>query len=634
MLLQLIDVSFAYAGDAVLSHASLQVNPGQRIGLVGPNGAGKSTVLRLLAGALQPDAGHVARAKHKTLSYLHQSQEFHHQGTLWDVLLQPFADVLALHDKLTDWETRLQQQTFSEQDLLHYGQLQEQYQRLGGYGVEAQVKKLATQLGFGLQDWLRPVSGFSGGERGRVELTKALLAQPDVLLLDEPTNHLDVQTIEFLESQLAIWDEARAFVVVSHDRYFLQAVCNEIVEVEHGALVSYPCRYEAYVPRRQQRLEQQQEAYERQQAEIARTEDFIRRNLAGQNTKQAQSRRTMLEKRERLSAVQDAYVSAGNVKWKLQAGAHLGGKEILQIQNVSVGYANEPDLVAAFSATIYRGDRIGFVGPNGAGKSTLVKALLGQHPVRTGQVKMGYEVRVGYFDQTGSSLDPEHTLFEEIQAEQGTWNEETIRTYLGKFHFSGDDVFRKIKTLSGGQRSRVALAKLMLVPCNVLVFDEPTNHLDIPTCEALEQALIQYAGTVLLISHDRYFLDKVTTKIWALDPKTATIQETLGNYSDWKRKQQPIEKSKIAENDTKNNRMQQREQEKTRQRLQKKLQQIEKSVVAKENEIRTLQAEILQHQQAPWQHLQDLTQKEQAAQTMLQTLLQEWELVSTELDAL
>ena len=542
MLAQLADVYFGYPGTEIFEGASFQINPGQRIGLVGPNGAGKSTLLRLLGGELQPDRGQVVRARGRRLTYMHQSQEFHGQGTLWETLLLPFADLLALRQELAELEQRIaadaEPDAFGDAKALlrRYGDLEHEYSHREGYTLEVRARALAHDLGFVDADLERPVSTLSGGERGRVELAKVLLDTPDLLLLDEPTNHLDVEAVEHLEQRLQQWDSTRAFLVISHDRYFLEAVCNEIVDVEEGELVRYPGSYQKYLVARKERHAMLLATYSRQQEEIARTEDFIRRNIAGQNTKQAKSRRKMLDKIERLDRHRDTWDEAGRIGLRFTSADHRGGKEVLRLDRVEMGYGDSAALVRELDLTLYRGERIGIIGPNGAGKTTLLKALIGRLQPRRGLITLGHEVRIGYFDQKLEDLRDDHSLIDEIRSVRGDWNEDTARGYLGRFRFSGDDGFRKVKGLSGGERNRLTLAKLMLRPYNLLAMDEPTNHLDIPARETLEEALCEFDGTVILVSHDRFFLDRVVTKILHLNPQTGLIDVHIGNYSDWRQR--------------------------------------------------------------------------------------------------
>ncbi len=672
MLAQLADVHFGYPGTELFESLSFQVNPGQRIGLVGPNGAGKSTLLRLLAGDLAPDRGQVVRARGKDVAYLHQSQEFHGQGTLWDTLLLPFAHLLKLREEIASLHDQIAALSHDEADsergqalLRRYGDLEHEYAHHDGYTLEVRAKALSHELGFADSDLHRPVATLSGGERGRVELAKVLLALPDLLLLDEPTNHLDVDAVEHLEERLMGWDATRAFVIVSHDRYFLQAVCNEIVDVEDGDVVRYPGSYEKYLVARQQRHEQLNAAWQRQQDEIARTEDFIRRNLAGQKTNQAKSRRKMLDKVDRLARHRDAWAEAGEIGLRFAVSDHRGAKEAIRTEHLQLGFGSDPPLLRDFSTTLYRGERVGIIGPNGAGKTTLLKALIGRGPLRSGQVFVGPEVRIGYFDQKLSDLADEHSLIDEIRSIRGDWNEDKTRSYLGRFRFTGEDGFKKVRGLSGGERNRLQLAKLMLRPVNLLVMDEPTNHLDIPARETLEEALCAFDGTLLVVSHDRYFLDRVVTKLLHIDPQTASIDIHIGNYSDWKRRladdkravaeaaeaaraaqakaaqakaqQKPAAVKPVVPDDAsdKTKRMAEYEAKKDRERQRdrkvRRLGQVEVEIATLEARLKELRERLSAEHGGDWQQLHKLVDEEHTADRKLQALLGEWEQLSSEL---
>jgi ATP-binding cassette, subfamily F, member 3 len=527
-LAQFADVHFGYPGTEILVGASLLIKPGDRLALVGPNGTGKSTALRLLSGELSPDAGDVRVLGRQTVSYLKQSQEFSGHGRLLDALLEPFADLQKLHDEMVALEPRLA--AADPSDLARYGELQERYQLGGGYEIESRVKRLTADVGFSEGDLERNVETLSGGERGRLELAKVLVQRPDLLLLDEPTNHLDLAAIERLEAFLA--EYSGAFVLVSHDRAFIRATCKELVELEDGKFVRYPFGYDKYVVEREARLERARAEYERQKEHVDKTEDFIRRNLAGQKTKQAQSRRKMLEKLERLERPDDQWEHAGQVALDFGTGGDLGSKETIRAPRITVGYPGTSPILKDVNANIYRGEKIGIVGPNGAGKSTLLKTLIGRLPPLEGDVQVGTGVRIGYFDQKLSDLDDSLTLIDEVRAVRADLSPDVIRNYLARFRFFGDDPFKLVRGLSGGERSRLAMAKIMLFPRNVLVLDEPTNHLDIPARETLEESLQRYQGTLIVISHDRYFLDRVTTRLLVIDG--SSVESHLGNYSDWR----------------------------------------------------------------------------------------------------
>jgi ATP-binding cassette, subfamily F, member 3 len=636
VLVQLADVDFGYPGTELFTGITWQVNPGDRIGLVGPNGCGKSTLLRLVDGRLSPDRGQVARARGVSVAYLQQSQEFQGRGRIFDALLKPFAKLIAVHDELLEIE-RMLERDHDEKLLERYGTLQERYTREGGYTVESRIKALAHDLGFSDADLDRSVDTLSGGERGRLELAKTLLEEPDLLLLDEPTNHLDVEATEHLEERLREWP--KAFVLVSHDRYFLRAVCREIVEVEDGEAVVFKGGYDRYLVEREERHQRMQAAFERQRDEIAETEDFIRRNIAGQKTKQAQGRRKMLAKVERLNAVRDEFRAAGQIGLRFSVGDHPGGKDAVRARSLDVGYADSEALVRNLELTIYRGDRIGFVGPNGSGKSTLLKTLLGKIAPRAGSIELGHEVRVGYFDQKLSDLDEERSLIDEIRQVRGDFNEDVARNFLARFRFFGDDPFRLVKGLSGGERNRLALAKMMLRPRNMLVLDEPTNHLDIPAREVLENALASYEGTLLVVSHDRYFLDRVANKILHLDGHGGWDLHP-GNYTDWKTRVAQEKKAPPppkAEPKKESKQQHEREQKKAEDRqLEKKkrrLAELEDKIAKEEQEIARLSEALAADHAGDWQKLHGMVDEKTQHEARLKSFLGEWEKLGAELEA-
>ena len=666
MLAQLADVSFGYPGLELFEGLSFQLNPGQRIGLVGPNGAGKSTLMRLLALELAPDAGQVVRARGKRFAYMHQSQEFSGAGTLWQTLLLPFAGLLAMRDELGRLQAEIAATDPAEQAALlrRYGELEHEYAHREGYTLEVRARALAHDLGFTDADLERSVSSLSGGERGRVELAKVLLDEPDLLLLDEPTNHLDVEAVEHLEERLRAWPETRAFIVISHDRYFLAAVCNEIVDVEDGELIRYPGSYQKYLVSRAERHARLLAEYERQQAEIARTEDFIRKNIAGQKTKQAQSRRKMLEKLVRVERHRDTWSAAGDIGLRFTVAAHRGGKEVVRAEGVELGYGEGPVLCRDLDLTLYRGERIGIVGPNGAGKTTLLKAIIGRVLPRRGFITLGHEVRIGYFDQKLEDLAEENSLIDEIRSVRGDWNQDVVRAYLGRFRFCGDDAFKRVKGLSGGERNRLQMAKLMLRPYNLLAMDEPTNHLDIAARETLEEALADFDGTLVVVSHDRYFLDRVVTKILHLDPRTQRIDGHVGNYSDFRKRVLPVEERALspaslettagaatparlprdsaggqilAQEDDKQQRIAaqkaRKERERERERKTRRLGQVEQEIERCESELKGLRELLSAEHGGDWQRLNQLVSEESATDSRLRTLLAEWEQLGSELGA-
>jgi ATP-binding cassette subfamily F protein 3 len=658
---QFADASFAYPGNEILIGASLLIRPGDRLALVGPNGTGKSTALRLLAGDLRADSGDVRRLGRASVAYLRQSQELAGDGTVRAALMEPFADLEKLAAELAAIEARLAEgDPDGPAHLARYGELQERYQHEGGYDLEARVTRLTADVGFRQSDLSRPVGTLSGGERGRLELAKVLVQKPDLLLLDEPTNHLDLAAIERLEAFLA--EYAGAFVLVSHDRAFIRAVCREIVELDGGKLVRYPFGYDKYVVERDARLERSRAEFERQRDHVDKTEDFIRRNLAGQKTKQAQSRRKMLDKLERLERPDDQWQHAGKIGLSFQTGGELGSKETIRAPGLTVGYA-QPDgppvtILRDVTVNIYRGDRVGIIGPNGAGKSTLLRTLIGELPPLGGRVEIGSGVRIGYFDQKLGALDETLTLLDEIRGVRADLSPEAVRQYLAKFRFFGDDPFRTVRGLSGGERSRLAMAKIMLFPRNVLVLDEPTNHLDIPARETLEEALRDYDGTLIVVSHDRYFLDRICTRLLVIEG--TSVEAHLGNYSDWRRRKpaaaaeaervpaapgRAVKVSRTpprtAENPSRPaatparmpsassaGRDADKGRERARRQLARRVETLEADVSKIEAELATVRAGLTSDHAGDWQKLHTLADRERELDALLARRLAEWESAS------
>jgi ATP-binding cassette subfamily F protein 3 len=531
MLFRLNDIYKSYATQDVLRGASLQVNPGEHVGLVGRNGAGKTTIFRLLNGEETPDRGDLVRARGVRLGLLSQHVNFEAGSTVHEAALAAFGHLQQIEHEMHELEHRMAEPGDDlDQILERYSDLQHAFEREGGFEYGAKAEAILQGLGFDRDTWSLETEKLSGGQANRLGLVRLLLAEPDVLLLDEPTNHLDVGAVEWLEDFLSTY--ATAFVIVSHDRYFLDRACRRIIELENGKAASYTGNYSAFLVEREERREAQQRAYENQRQLIEKTEEFIRRNLAGQKTKQAKSRRTMLAKLERVEAVR-ADRSSGD--FRLQA-IERTGNHVLTVNETTIGY---PDLVLArdVSFILRRGECLGIIGPNGSGKTTFLKTILGKVEPLTGEVRWGTKVQIGYYAQQLDDLDNRNEIIMELRRvalPSATAGE--LRSFLGKFHFTGDDVYKKVGDLSGGEKGRLALAKLIYSRVNVLVLDEPTNHLDIPSREALEEALDAYEGTIITISHDRYFLDRVATQILALDG-SGNVEHYDGDYTqyhDWK----------------------------------------------------------------------------------------------------
>ena len=525
MLFKLEEVYKSYGAAEVLCGVSFQINPREHVGLVGRNGSGKTTVFRLITRQEETDRGEVVLLKGLRIGLLEQQPTFQGDLTVRDEALTVFTAIRAMEAEMTRLEHEMSAATGEALDeVMHsYSDLRHAYEFAGGFTYHARAEAVLAGLGFSDSDFDRPAEQLSGGQKARLALAKLLLSEPDVLLLDEPTNHLDVNAVEWLEDFLS--EYKAAFVIISHDRFLLDRTANKIIEMEGGRATVYPGNYSAYTKQREERRLVQAREYEEQQELIARTEDFIRRNIAGQKTKQAKSRRKMLERIERVEAVRDQRVGDFRL-----SGVARAGDNVLSVGDLSIGYGTDA-LASGVSLLLRRSERLGIIGPNGSGKTTFLKTLLGELQPLDGGLTWGANVNIEYFDQELSSLDLTSTVIEEIGAVAPRATPGELRSYLAKFLFTGDDILKPVMALSGGEQSRLALAKLIYSRANVLVMDEPTNHLDIPSREALERALAEYPGTIITVSHDRYFLDKLSTEILHFEGGSATYH--TGSYSDF-----------------------------------------------------------------------------------------------------
>ena len=526
-LISACNLAKSFGVEDIFSNLTLGVPKHARIGLVGPNGVGKTTLLRILIGEETASDGTVQHAKNLRIGYLPQEATLESGRTLWD-------ECLAVFDELLDWQAQLRsmdvQMGASHADaefLEKYNRLRERFEQAGGYTFENEIERTLSGLGFERNEYHKPLGILSGGQRTRAYLARLLLSNPDLLLLDEPTNHLDIQAMEWLEGYLKNWDGT--VLLVSHDRYFLDRTVSVIWEMT-PALEIYHGNYSAYLKQREERYERQLKEYEAQQEFIAKEEDYIRRNIAGQNTRQAQGRRRRLER-----LLSDARLAppqkSRRIHIKLNAAARSGDL-VLRTYDLKVGYhddkkvlINVPDLV------LQRGECVAIMGPNGAGKTTFLKTLLDKIQPLGGRVDLGGSVQVGYFAQAHEGLHNDWTLIQEIQHTAPNMMEPEVRKYLATFLFTGDDAFKEVSVLSGGERGRLAIACLALQGANLLLLDEPTNHLDLPSQEILQRVLAEFGGTVLLVSHDRYLVDAVATQIWQVEPEKTGMLVFKGNYS-------------------------------------------------------------------------------------------------------
>jgi ATP-binding cassette subfamily F protein 3 len=534
------DLAKSYGADLIFSGASFRIERDDRIGLVGPNGAGKSTLLLLLAGQLTPDGGSVSLASGVRVGYLPQDSDFRPERSLEDEMRAVFGQVHAWEAELEQLAAHLGDQELLEDPdryaatLARYAELQSRFEHAEGYTTEQRVRQVLDGLGFSREQQAAPAAQLSGGQRTRAALGRLLLQQPDLMLLDEPTNHLDLDALEWLEDYLATWQGA--VLVVSHDRYFLDRVTARTIEVADARVTVYPGNYTKYMALRAERLERWAKDYAEQQEYIARTEEFVRRYKAGQRSKEARGRQTLLDRLERIERPPADAALHFSIKATIQSG-----EIVLRTDGLEVGFPPRADSAADGAESglrvrlpdveVRRGERIGLIGPNGAGKTTVLRTLVGQVEPLAGRFSLGHNVQLGYYAQAHEGLRGSGTILSEIQRASHL-SEEGARTFLGRFLFFGDDVFKPTSALSGGERSRVALAKLTLQGANVLVLDEPTNHLDLPARQVLERLLRSYDGTLLFVSHDRYFVDALATRIWTL--ADGAIQDFEGSYARYR----------------------------------------------------------------------------------------------------
>lgn len=536
-------VGKAFGADDIFENVSVEIPHAARIALVGPNGAGKTTLLKLLTKADEPSSGTVNYAKGLTIGFLPQRPELFGERTVWNEMLTAFTELQRREAELAELAVQMSDPARPDSDSVieRYGKLQEEFERVGGYTYETRIKQVLTGLGFEAGDYNRPISILSGGQKTRAFLARLLLENPDLLVLDEPTNHLDIQAVEWLEGFLNAFKGA--VLVVSHDRYFMDHVATVIWELDWGQLETYNGNYTAYVRQREERHANHWTEYETQQERIAKEEEYIRRNMAGQNTRQAKGRLKRLDRLKRDELITRPR-EARALHLKLTTSLRSGDK-VLMTHRLVVGYHDDKKpLFQVPDLTLYRGEVAAVIGPNGVGKTTFLKTLLNMLEPLAGESKIGASVKVGYFAQAHELLNPANTLLDEIfTVKQMPISE--ARSYLATFLFTGEDVYRPIGTLSGGERGRVALAKLALDGANFLLLDEPTNHLDIPAQEVLQAVLSEFAGTILLVSHDRYLIDALATQIWAVEPGTMTVFK--GTYQEYVTARDAARQARAAE---------------------------------------------------------------------------------------
>ena len=523
--IRMIGLGKSFGVRQVFSNVSFEIKEGDRIALVGPNGAGKSTLLKCILGIEELDEGQVVMSPVASIGYLQQDVNLG-DASLAEEIETAWEDVHALENKLQELTTYLETHEASESDLQRLDYLQNRLEWLGGYDYEQKTKRIVYGLGFTDEDLYKPANAFSGGQKTRINLAKALVRSPDFLFLDEPTNHLDMEMLEWLEGYLSSY--RGGILIVSHDRYFMDRIVTGVVELDHHKATTYRGNYSRYVAQREERLKADTIAYEKQQEYIKKTEEYIDKYRAGIKSKMARGRQSQLNRLERLEAPETSH----SLDFKFPPAA-MSADKVLVLDHVSIGYKTDDPIIDDVSVVVRRGESVALIGPNGAGKSTMVKAIVGELFPIEGHIDIGNRVQVGYFSQEHEELHDRWQVVDEI-INNYNFTEEKARNVLGSFLFKGDDAFKLVGDLSGGERARLALLKLFLQGDNFLILDEPTNHLDVPTREIVERALQQFGGTCFIISHDRYFLDQVSTRTLVLENNGFT--EYLGNYSYYKEK--------------------------------------------------------------------------------------------------
>lgn len=534
MVVRANNVAKYYGAELIVHGVSFSINQGESVALVGANGAGKSTLLKMIAGEEHPDEGEISLARGARLAYLAQDPSFPHEHTLWQEMEAALAHLAQWREELRLLEQHISDTSNPQWErwMQQYGELSTRFEHAGGYQVDQRIEYTLSHLGFSPQQYQEPVRQLSGGQKTRAALAAVLLSNPDVLLLDEPTNHLDLQSLEWLDSFLASW--RGTLLVISHDRYFLERATTRTFEIASGRLSDYPASYSGYLRLRAERQERLQKEYEAQQEYIARTEEFIRRYKAGQRSKEASGREKRLN-RLKANHLIERPQEQKQLHLSLESEAR-SGERVLSLRNLAVGYpqpgAAPRVLIRAEKLAIERGERVALLGPNGSGKTTLLQTLVGHLPPLQGEAQPGHNVVVGYYAQGHDTLDMDATVLEEILEANPRIGAEQARNLLGQFLFRGDDVFKQVRDLSGGERNRLALAQLTLHTGNLLIMDEPTNHLDMNAREALESVLRNYNGSILFVSHDRSFIDTLADKLWIVEGDR--LVEYIGSYSGYR----------------------------------------------------------------------------------------------------
>ncbi|MDF0479243.1 ABC-F type ribosomal protection protein [Vagococcus sp. PNs007] len=646
ILLQANQVARHFGGDTLFENIQMEIQDNSRIALVGRNGAGKSTLLKIIAGIDPADEGTISKVKNLSMGYLDQHTGLNSEQTIWKEMLTAFEALRQVEKRLHHLEEQLGNPDVMENPdvynsiLKEYDQLQHNFNEQNGYGYEAEIKAVLNGFRFDESFYDRDIASLSGGQKTRLALAKLLLEKPQLLILDEPTNHLDIETLAWLENYLQNY--RGAILIVSHDRYFLDKIVNEVYDLSRRKITRYKGNYSRYLVLKEEQLLSDQKAFEKQQTEINKLEDFVARNLArASTTKRAQSRRKQLEKMDRLDKPLGDEKSARF----LFSIEKQSGNIVLQSEDVAIGY-DDTVLCSPVTLDIRKQEAIALVGPNGIGKSTLLKSLIKEIPLLNGTVSLGTNVSIGYYDQEQANLRSNKTVLQELWDEHPTTPEKDIRSILGSFLFSGEDVEKTVPQLSGGEKARVALAKLAMNKENFLILDEPTNHLDIDSKEVLENALIDYEGTILFVSHDRYFINRIATKVVELSENGSKLY--LGDYDYYvekKKEEEEIEQLMLAEEakknpetasttpSTKNAFYQSKEEQRKIRSITRVIDDIEAQLAIIEEKTTTVQEEMSspEHINDPGK-LMDLQRELTTLETEQETLLEKWEEASLELE--
>lgn len=622
-MLSISNLNFYFGSRALYDGANLHIKPKAKIGLIGANGTGKSTLLRLISGEYTPDGGNISKSGDCTIGFLNQDLlSYQTDDSILEVAMQAFGRQLELQKEI-DQVLHKMETNYEDKDVDLLARLQEEFERLDGYTIQSKTEEILEGLGFNTNDLTRPLRLFSGGWRMRVMLAKLLLQKPSLLLLDEPTNHLDLPSIEWVENY--IHDYEGAIVVVSHDRYFLDRTIDHIAEVSGAKITLYPGNYSYYTEEKSLRNEIQKGAFENQQAQIRQTERFIERFKAkASKSRQVQSRVKALEK---IDIIDDVIDEKAKVNFKFNFGTEPG-RFILFLENISKAYG-EKVILKSTSATINRGDKIALIGANGKGKSTLLRVISGAEEIE-GERRTGHNVIESFFAQHQlESLNVDNTLIDELKATGTTKTEMELRSVLGCFLFSGEEVFKKIKVLSGGEKSRVALAKVLISEANFLLLDEPTNHLDMQSVNILIQALQQYEGTYVVVSHDRYFVSHIANKIWYIeDHEIKEYPGSFDEYETWMASRPTIQTTVNASKAKPKPELAPVEHKPVNQNTEKAIEKLEKSIMELEQEIEKIELEMASVAAASkFDALKELEAKRHAVQVKLEEITTEWELL-------